>query len=163
MIKTSDWSTWDSNLRRQTQTQSPVHRHYVTALECTQLCPSFVWSCVKLGITTHSVGSLFLYGALDSHPFVPSHVASGRCVLSAAAAGAPAGVVSAFAEPRRWCAAAVRVVAGCAVCASAAPSSRRIGVDKDKNRHDNTYTPPPPPGTTVPPPPGGDGHHTTIT
>ena len=37
--------------------------------------------------------------ALDSHPFFPSHVASGRCVLSAAAAGAPAGVVSAFAEP----------------------------------------------------------------
>ena len=32
-----------------------------------------------------------------SHPFCPSHVASGRCVLSAAAAGALAGVVSAFA------------------------------------------------------------------
>ena len=29
-----------------------------------------------------SVGLLFLYGALDSHPFFPSHVASGRCVLS---------------------------------------------------------------------------------
>ena len=47
---------------------------------------------------------LFLYGALDSHPFFPSHVALGRCVLSAAAAGAPAGVVSAFAEPSSWCA-----------------------------------------------------------
>ena len=56
------------------------------------------------------VGSLFLYGALDSHPFFPSHVASGRCFLSAAAAGAPAGVVSAFAEPSRWCA------GGCAEC-----------------------------------------------
>ena len=58
----------------------------------------------------------------------PSHVALGRCVLSAAAAGAPAGVVSAFAEPRRWCAGAVLNVAGCAVCASAAPSSWRTGV-----------------------------------
>ena len=46
----------------------------------------------------HSVGWLFLYGALDGHPFFPSHVASGRCVLSAAA-GVPAGVVSASAEP----------------------------------------------------------------
>ena len=55
----------------------------------------------------HSVGSLFRYGALDSHPLFPSHVVSGRCVLSAAAAGAPAGVVSAFAGPRRWCAGAV--------------------------------------------------------
>ena len=66
-------------------------------------------------------------GALDSHPFSPSHVASGRCVLSAAAAGALAGVVSAFAEPRRWCAGAVLVAAGCAVCATVAPSSWRIG------------------------------------
>ena len=41
----------------------------------------------------HSVGLLFLYGALDSHPFFPSHVASGRCFLSAAAAGALAGVL----------------------------------------------------------------------
>ena len=47
----------------------------------------------------HSVGLLSLYGALDSHTFVPSHVALGRCFLSAAAAGAPAGVVAAFAEP----------------------------------------------------------------
>ena len=63
---------------------------------------------------------------LDGHPFFPSHVASGRCVLSAAAAGALAGVISAFAEPRRWCAGAVLNVAG-AVCASAVPSSYRIG------------------------------------
>ena len=41
-----------------------------------------------------------LVGSLP-HPFFPSHVASGRCVLSAAAAGAPAGVGSAFAEPSR--------------------------------------------------------------
>ena len=68
-----------------------------------------------------------LYGALDSHPFFPSHVASGRCVLSAAAAGALAGVVSAFAEPSRWCAGAVLDVAGCVVGASVAPSSWRIG------------------------------------
>ena len=54
---------------------------------------------------------LFFYGALDSHPFCPSHVAS-RCFLSAVAAGAPAGVVSAFAEPRGWCAGAVLDVAG---------------------------------------------------
>ena len=68
------------------------------------------------------------HGALDSHPFFPSHVASGRCFLSAAAAGAPAGVVSAFAEARGWCAGAVLDVACCAVWASAAPSSWRIGV-----------------------------------
>ena len=58
----------------------------------------------------HSVGLLFLYGALDSHPFFPSHVASGRYFLSAAA-GAPAGVVSAFAEPSGWCVGAVLDVA----------------------------------------------------
>ena len=58
-----------------------------------------------------SVGLMLLYGALDSHPFVPSHVASGRCVLSAAAAGALAGVVSALAGPSRWCTAVVLVVA----------------------------------------------------
>ena len=50
---------------------------------------------------------------------------SGRCFLSAAAAGALAGVVSAFAEPSSWCAGAVLNVAVCAVCASAAPSSWR--------------------------------------
>ena len=42
--------------------------------------------------------------ALDSHPFFPPHVASGRCFLSAVAAGALAGVVSAFAEPSGCCA-----------------------------------------------------------
>ena len=35
---------------------------------------------------------LFLYGALDSHPFFPSRAAPGRCVLTAAAAGVLAGV-----------------------------------------------------------------------
>ena len=49
-------------------------------------------------------------------------------MLSAAAAGAPAGVVSAFVEPSGWCAGAVLDVAGCAICALAAPSSWRIGV-----------------------------------
>ena len=72
-------------------------------------------------------GQNHLYGALDSHPFFPSRAASGRCFLSAAAAGALAGVVSAFAEPRGWCAGAVLDVAWCAVCASAAPSSWHIG------------------------------------
>ena len=43
---------------------------------------------------------LFLYGALDSHPFVPSHVASGRCVLSAAAVSdAPFTVFAAHSAP----------------------------------------------------------------
>ena len=64
-----------------------------------------------------------LYGALDSHPFFPSHVASGCCFLSAAAAGALAGVVSAFTEPSSWCVGAVLHVAWCAVCASAAPNN----------------------------------------
>ena len=45
------------------------------------------------------------------HPFFPSHVASGRCVMSAAAACAPAGVVSAFAEPSSWCVGTVLNVA----------------------------------------------------
>ena len=65
---------------------------------------------------------------LDIHPFFPSHVASGCCFLSAASAGAPAGVVSTFAEPSGWCAGAVLDLAWCAVCASAAPSSWCIGV-----------------------------------
>ena len=76
----------------------------------------------------HFVWLLFLYGALDSHPFFPSHVASGCFFLSAAAAGALAGVVSAFVEPSGWCARAVLDVAWCAVCASVAPSSWRIVV-----------------------------------
>ena len=79
-------------------------------------------------LCVHSVGLLLLYGALNSHPFFPSHVASGRCFLLAAAAGAPAGVVSAFAEPSGWCVGAVLDVAGCAVCVSAAPSSWPFGV-----------------------------------
>ena len=63
----------------------------------------------------HSVWLLFLYGALDSHPFFPSHVASGCFFPSAGAAGAPAGVVSAFAEPSGWCVGAVLDVARCAI------------------------------------------------
>ena len=92
-----------------------------------------------------------LYGALDSHPVFPSHVASGRCVLSAAAAGAPAGVVSAFAEPSRWGVGAVLNVAGCAVCASAAPNSWRIGscVGCCRGSFDCVCCP----HTSVPPPP----------
>ena len=84
------------------------------------------------GATAHGVVVVVVkhctasYGALDSHPFVPSHVASGRCVLSAAAAGAPAGAISAFAEPSSWRVGAVLNVAGCAVCASAAPNNWRI-------------------------------------
>ena len=62
----------------------------------------------------------------DSHPFFPSHVVSGRCFLSATAAGAPAGVVSAFAEPSGGCVGTVLDVAGCAVCTSAAPNNWRI-------------------------------------
>ena len=37
----------------------------------------------------HSVGLRFLYGALDSHPFFPPHVASGQRFLTAAAASGP--------------------------------------------------------------------------
>ena len=47
-------------------------------------------------------GCCFLYGALDSPPFPSSRAVSGRCVLSAAAAGVPAGVVSALADPSSW-------------------------------------------------------------
>ena len=93
-----------------------------------RLCPSTLrgactqWATTGAPDAFHAATS----GALDSHPLVPSHVASGGCFLSAAAAGAPAGVVSVFAEPSGWCAGAVLDVA-CAVCASAAPSSWRIG------------------------------------
>ena len=66
--------------------------------------------------------------ARDSHPFFASNVASGCCFLLVTAAGAPAGVVAAFAEPSGWCAGAVLDVAGCAVCASVVPSSWRIEV-----------------------------------
>ena len=75
----------------------------------------------------HSVRLLLLYGALDSPPVFPPHVASGRCFLSAAAASALAGVVSTFTEPSSWCAGAVLNVAWCAVCVSAAPNNWRIG------------------------------------
>ena len=67
-----------------------------------------------------------LRGPGRGHPFFPSHVASGCCVLSAAAAGVPAGVGSAFAEPGRWCAGAVLDVARCGVGVSAAPNNWRI-------------------------------------
>ena len=63
---------------------------------------------------------------LDSHPLFPSHVASGCCFLSAAAASALAGVVFCFAEPSNWCVGAVLNVAWCAGCASAAPNNWRI-------------------------------------
>ena len=72
-------------------------------------------------------GCCFFTGPWTVTRSSPSHVASGRCVLSAAAAGALAGVVSAFAEPSGRCDGAVPDVAGCAVCAPAAPSSWRIG------------------------------------
>ena len=74
----------------------------------------------------HSIWLLPLYGALDSHPFFPSHVASGCFFLLAAAAGALASVVSAFAEPSSWCVGAALNVTWCAVCASAAPNNWRI-------------------------------------
>ena len=48
--------------------------------------------------------------ALDNHPVFPSHAASGRCVLTAAAACVLCGVISAVAEPGRWRS------GGCAAC-----------------------------------------------
>ena len=48
----------------------------------------------------HSVGLLFRY--LDSHPFSPSRAASGHCLLTAAAAGVPAGVGAAVPGPSSW-------------------------------------------------------------
>ena len=62
------------------------------------------------------------------------------------------GVVSAFAEPSAWCAGAVLVVAGCAVCASAAPSIWRIEV---LARH-------PPPAATQRSTAKRTGEHTNI-
>ena len=63
---------------------------------------------------TESVGVPFLYGALDSHPFVPS-------LRRVAAAGALAGVVAVFAEPCRWCAGGCAGGGGmCRLCVSGA-------------------------------------------
>ena len=55
----------------------------------------------------HSVWLLFLYGAVDSHPFFPSHVAPGCCFLSVLL------LVSfpTFAKPSGWCAGAALDVA----------------------------------------------------
>ena len=63
-----------------------------------------------LSVGMRSVGLLFLYGALDSHPFCPSRAAWGRCVLTVAAAGVPCGVVAAVAGPSGW------RTGGCAGC-----------------------------------------------
>ena len=61
--------------------------------------------CIPVGMW--SIGLLFLDEALDS-----SRAASGRCVLAAAAASVPAGVVSAPAEPSGWHTGGVLVGAG---------------------------------------------------
>ena len=58
------------------------------------------------------MGLQFLDGALDSHPSFPSRATSGRCILSAAAACVPNGVVSALAESSSWRNGVVPVVAG---------------------------------------------------
>ena len=50
------------------------------------------------------------FRALDSHHFFPSRAASGRCILTAAAACVPCGVVCALAEPSSW------HTGGCASC-----------------------------------------------
>ena len=55
-------------------------------------------------------GCGFPTGPLDTHLFFPSRAASGRCVLSAAAAGVPAGVVSALEGSSSW------RTGGCAGC-----------------------------------------------
>ena len=51
----------------------------------------------------------FLYGALDSHPFFPSHAASGCCFLTAAV---PCDVISMVVEPSSWRTGVVLVAAG---------------------------------------------------
>ena len=48
-------------------------------------------------------------------PVLPFACCVGSQVLTAAACGAPAGVISAFVEPSGWCAGAVLDVARCAV------------------------------------------------
>ena len=98
----------------------------MSLIEHTCICLHAVLGCLypPPPPVRHSIWLLFLYGALDSHPFFPLHVASGCCFLSAAAAGAPAGAVSAFTEPSGWY--AVLDIARCAVCTSAAPSSWNI-------------------------------------
>ena len=50
----------------------------------------------------HSVGLLFLYGAMGSHLLFASRVASGRYVPTAAASCVLDGVVSSLAEPNSW-------------------------------------------------------------
>ena len=72
-------------------------------------------------------GCCFFAGALDSHPFFPSHVASGRCFCRPLR---PVLLLVSFPHSRspvRWCSGAVLVAAG-AVCALAVPSSWRTEV-----------------------------------
>ena len=72
-------------------------------------------------------GSLFLYGALDSHPFFPSRAALGCCVLSAAVAFVTAGVVFALAEPSSWHTGVVLVAAAVVCRPPTGPKSSRGG------------------------------------
>ena len=62
------------------------------------------------------------------HRFFPSHAASSRCVLSAAAPCCPAGVVLALAEPSSWRTGVVLVAAG-VVSRPLLPTPLRILVD----------------------------------
>ena len=111
--------------------------------------------CVSVGMW--SVGLLFLHGALDSHPLFSSRAASGRCVLTAAAACACAGV-SASAEPRSWHTGSVLVGAGVVLqCLLPTPLACRRGPVTTRGTHPKNDTPSAGKGwvgvTTPPPPP----------
>ena len=101
--------------------------------------------CVSVGMWF--VGLLFLPRSLDSHPFFPSRVVSGCCVLVATAACVPAGVISASAEPRNWYTRVVLVGAG-VVSRFLLPTPPRTQVVHPMPRHismcmrPNTSTPP---------------------
>ena len=88
---------WDVCCRTQYPTSLPQHNNTIRAT-VEKGSSTNTTKCMKPEVPAgkpilalspavrHSVWLLLLYGALDSHPFFPSHVASGCCFLSAAAA-----------------------------------------------------------------------------
>ena len=99
----------------------------VAVLQCTPPPPCPNTGLSKYGDPVFPDVWAFLGTVVFAIPVQWRRRSAALCRRQEGAAGAPAGVLSAFAEPRRWCAGAVLDAAGSAVCASAVPSSWRIG------------------------------------
>ena len=101
-----------------------------------------------------------IYRAPDSPPFVPSRVASGRCALTAAAAGVPCGVISASAGPSSWRTGGQPVVVGVVVQFSRPTHLRSAVVHRLPRRVSVCVRRrcPTPPRAASPPPTPCEGH-----